>query len=196
MIRIAIFASGSGSNAGKIVEFFRNHPHIRVEMIFCNNPKAYVIERAALLSIPCRIFKRDEFYHHSMVENELIERKIDWIVLAGFLWLVPQSLIKLYSGKIINIHPALLPAYGGKGMYGKYVHEAVIAAGDSRSGISIHLVDEEYDRGKILFQAECIVKPDDTPDRLAERIHQLEHQHYPKVIETAIMSQINLSAKL
>lgn len=189
MIRIAVFASGSGSNAEKIVEYFRNHIDVKVEIILCNNPKAFVIERAASLDIPCQIFNRDEFYSLSSVEKLLIERKIDWIILAGFLWLIPQTMIKKFSGKIINIHPALLPAYGGKGMYGRHVHEAVIAAGEKKSGISIHLVDEEYDRGKILFQAECEVKEDDTPESLAERIHQLEHQYFARVIADLIIKE-------
>lgn len=174
MKRIAIFASGSGSNAENIALYFRNSSKARVEAFYCNNPKAFVIERAHRLGIPLMLFNREKFYSGDEVLNDLRSRGIDLIVLAGFLWLVPENLTRAFAGKIVNIHPALLPKFGGKGMYGMAVHKAVIEAGEAESGITIHLIDEVYDRGKILMQAKCPVLPGDTPDSLAERIHNLE----------------------
>ena len=186
MKRIAIFASGSGSNAENIAGYFENSTIARVEAIYCNNPKAPVIQRAARLNIPLVLFDREEFYAEETVLRDLQSRKIDLIVLAGFLWLVPGNLTRAFSGKIVNIHPALLPKFGGKGMYGMAVHEAVIEAGEKESGITIHLIDEVYDRGKILLQVKCPVMPGDTPEALAERVHQLEYEHYPKAIEQLV----------
>ena len=152
-------------------------------IFYCNNPKAPVIQRAARLNIPLVLFDREKFYAEETVLRDLQSRKIDLIVLAGFLWLVPGNLTRAFSGKIVNIHPALLPKFGGKGMYGMAVHEAVIEAGEKESGITIHLIDEVYDRGKILLQVKCPVMPGDTPEALAERVHQLEYEYYPKAIE-------------
>ena len=168
MTNIAILASGSGTNAQRISEYFANHPSIRVKLILSNKPDAYVLIRAQL--------------------PELLKKNhISFIVLAGFLWLIPKNLLEIYPGRILNIHPALLPKYGGKGMYGERVHEAVIRAGDQESGISIHFVNEMYDAGDIIFQARCPVLPDDTPASLAGRIHELEYEYYPKVIEDIVM---------
>jgi phosphoribosylglycinamide formyltransferase 1 len=189
MIRIAIFASGSGTNAENIVQSFKTHSEIRVELILTNNSSAYVIERSKSMGIDCVIFTREDLNKNKTVENLLQERKVDWIILAGFLWLIPASLIQKYPDRIINIHPALLPAYGGKGMYGQFVHEAVIANGESKSGITIHLVNEEYDKGIILYQAECDITKDDTSDSLAKKIHQLEYTYFPRVIEKAILGE-------
>ncbi len=186
MKRIAIFASGSGSNAENIALYFRNSDKARVEAFYCNNPKAFVIERAHRLGIPLMLFNREKFYSGDEVLNDLRSRGIDLIVLAGFLWLVPENLTRAFAGKIVNIHPALLPKFGGKGMYGMAVHKAVIEAGEAESGITIHLIDEVYDRGKILMQAKCPVLPGDTPDSLAERIHNLEYEHFPAAIERLI----------
>jgi len=184
MKRIAIFASGSGSNAEHIAGYFANSNIARVEAIYCNNPKAFVIQRAAKLDIPLILFDRDKFYgDEKAVLRDLHARKIDLIVLAGFLWLIPGNITKAYQNRIVNIHPALLPKYGGKGMYGMVVHEAVIDAGDAESGITIHLIDEVYDKGKTLLQVKCPVLPDDTPESLAEKVHQLEYKHFPIVIE-------------
>jgi formyltetrahydrofolate-dependent phosphoribosylglycinamide formyltransferase len=180
---IAIFASGAGSNAKRIIEHFRNNDHIKVGLIVCNNPKAGVLEIAAENNIPVMLVNRKGFYENEGCLNELKLHNINLIVLAGFLWMIPGYLINTYPNQIINIHPALLPKYGGKGMYGEYVHEAVINAGEKESGITIHYVDEHYDNGDIIFQANCPVLPTDTPDMLAERIHELEHTHYAKVIE-------------
>ncbi len=183
MPRLAIFASGSGTNAQRITEYFRGHPTIAVELILCNNPAAGVLDRAAALGVPSVLFTRHEFCETGVVAGLLARYRIDHVVLAGFLWLVPSDILLAYPGRIVNIHPALLPKYGGKGMYGERVHRAVIGAGEAESGITIHLVDERYDEGRILFQARCRVEPGDTPETLAERVHALEHAHYPEVIE-------------
>ena len=189
MIRIAIFASGSGTNAQRIVEYFRgkNSP-VQVGLILSNNPKAYVLERARILDVPVHIFSREEFYEIETIRELLRHQSVEYIVLAGFLWLIPIYLLKAYRDKILNIHPALLPGYGGKGMYGMKVHEAVINAHEPESGISIHLVNEKYDEGKILFQAKCPVDKTDTPESLASKIHQLEYRYYPEVIENFILA--------
>jgi phosphoribosylglycinamide formyltransferase-1 len=183
MKNIAIFASGSGTNAQRITEYFSSHPSIRVRLFLCNNPSAYVIARAEKLGIPCELFDRKTFYETGKILSLLQKNDISLIVLAGFLWLIPSELLRIYPGKIINIHPALLPKYGGKGMYGERVHEAVIRSGDRESGISIHYVNENYDEGDIIFQARCPVMEGDTPEILARRIHELEYRYYPEVIE-------------
>ena len=182
MSRLAIFASGSGSNAENLIHFFANSSNISITRIFCNNANAGVIQRAEKLGVPVTVFSRDDFYNSQKVLNQLIEDKTEVIILAGFLWLIPQNLIAQFPSKIINIHPALLPNYGGKGMYGARVHEAVIANGETQSGITIHLVDEIYDNGKILFQATCEIIPEDTAETLAQKIHALEYEYFPKVI--------------
>jgi phosphoribosylglycinamide formyltransferase-1 len=186
MKSIAIFASGAGSNARKIIEHFSHHPKVRVDLIVCNKPQAGVLNIADEHGIPTLILDKEQFFRGNAYVDEFKVDDIHFIVLAGFLWKVPGALIHAYPGKIVNIHPALLPKYGGKGMYGNFVHEAVIANKDKQSGISIHLVDEVYDHGKIVFQAKCEVKEDDTPDSLAARIHELEHKHYAKVIEELV----------
>lgn len=183
MKRIAIFASGNGSNAEHIANYFSKTNLARVEAIYCNNPKAYVIQRANQLNIPLVPIDREKFYASEVVLRDLQARKIDLIVLAGFLWLIPGNITRNFSQCIVNIHPALLPKYGGKGMFGANVHEAVIDAGDTESGITIHLVDEVYDMGTTLLQVKCPIVPDETPESLAEKIHQLEYEHFPKVIE-------------
>jgi len=184
---IAVFASGSGSNAQRLAEYFNGSGVAEVTAVYCNNPKAYVLERAKLLDIPPVLFNRDTFYTKTSVLDDLKSRKTDWIILAGFLWLIPDYILKVFPGKIINIHPALLPAYGGKGMYGMKVHEAVIAAGEKQSGITIHHVNEIYDEGDIIFQATCQIQADDTPEKLAAKIHELEYEYFPKVIEKLVL---------
>jgi phosphoribosylglycinamide formyltransferase-1 len=186
MKRIAIFASGSGTNAQRIIEHFTNKDIANVELLLSNNKDAYVLERAKKLHVPSCIFTRNEFYQTDKIIRMLEENKIDFIVLAGFLWLLPTKLIQLYPNRIVNIHPALLPKYGGKGMYGHHVHEAVIANNEKESGITIHFVNENYDEGNTIFQAKCPVEPSDTPDSLAEKIHILEHEHFPLVIEALV----------
>lgn len=188
MIRIAIFASGAGSNAKKIIEHFQHHLQVQVALIVCNKPEAGVLKIAAEYGIETLLIEKELFFRGDAYVPLLNEYKIDWIILAGFLWKVPAALIKAYPQHIINIHPALLPKYGGKGMYGSHVHEAVIAAKEDESGITIHYVDEQYDHGDTIFQATCTVQADDTPETLAQRIHALEHTHYPKVIEQLLLS--------
>ncbi len=180
--RMAIFASGAGSNAQKIIDRFKGHASISIALIVCNKTGAGVLSIAANENIPSLMIEKQTFEATGYVP-ELQQHQIDFIVLAGFLWKVPVPLIKAYPDKIINIHPALLPKYGGKGMYGSRVHEAVIAAKEPESGISIHYVDEIYDHGKMIFQATCVINENDTADDLAKKIHALEHEHYPAVIE-------------
>ena len=187
MIKIAIFASGNGTNAQRIIEYFQSSGPVSVSMVLSNNPGAFVLERARKLCVPVTVFSRNEFYETERIPVLLKKNKIAFLVLAGFLWLVPENLLQIYSGKIVNIHPALLPKYGGKGMYGMKVHQAVIDAGDKESGISIHTVNERYDEGKILFQAKCKVEPLDTAESLAMKIHDLEYQYFPKVIEELLL---------
>ncbi len=186
MKRIAIFASGAGSNAAKIIQHFYRHASIEAALVVCNKPGAGVISIAQQQQLPVLMIERETFFRGNHYLDELTSYGIDFIVLAGFLWKIPSEMIAAYPEKILNIHPALLPNYGGKGMYGQNVHEAVLAAGDTESGISIHVVDEVYDNGKILFAATCPVLPGDTAETLAGRIHALEHQHYPQVIEKYI----------
>lgn len=186
---IAIFASGSGTNAEQIVKHFRGSQKGRVTLILSNKPDAYVLERARKYAIPTYVFTRDEFYHSRRVIERLEQEETDLIVLAGFLWLVPTDLIRAFPDRMINIHPALLPKYGGKGMYGMRVHEAVIEAGDVESGITIHYVNERYDEGKIIHQSRCRVTAEDTPETLAEKVHQLEYEYFPKVIEELIINK-------
>ncbi len=185
-MNIAIFASGSGSNAEAIIKYFRNKGQDPVKIILTNNQNAYVIERAKKLSVPFYIFSKKEFYDSDAILKLLKDYKIDFIVLAGFLWLVPKNLLAEYKNRIVNIHPALLPSYGGKGMYGMRVHEAVVRNKESFSGITIHYVDEEYDHGSIIFQAKCIIDPDDTPEIVASKVHNLEYEYYPQIIEKLI----------
>lgn len=186
MKKVAIFASGSGTNAQNIAEYFRYHPSVRISLILSNKTDAYVLERASKLNIPSFVFSGKEFRETTRVLDILKEYEIDFLVLAGFMLLVPAYLIQAYPGKIVNIHPALLPKHGGKGMYGHFVHEAVINAGETESGISIHFVNERYDEGDVIFQSSCPVLADDTPDSLANRIHELEYSHYPRVIEEIV----------
>ncbi len=186
MPRLAVFASGNGSNAQRIIEYFAGHPAITVDLLLCNRPDAPVVARGKNLGVATRVFNRAALYETGEIIEILAAKRIDYLVLAGFLWLIPQSLIAAYPGRIINIHPALLPKYGGKGMYGMKVHESVVAGSDPKSGITIHYVDEKYDEGKIIFQAECAVSSGDTPAMLAEKIHALEYRYYPEVIEKIV----------
>lgn len=186
MHRIAIFASGAGSNAQKIIDYFRNHASVQVALIVCNKPGAGVLTIAERENIPYILIEKEKFFRGNAYVDELKEAGITFIVLAGFLWKVPSALIAAFPQKIINIHPALLPKYGGKGMYGAFVHEAVKLAGDKESGITIHYVDEEYDHGNTIFQISCIVDENDTPASIAEKVHALEHAHFPAIIEKVV----------
>jgi phosphoribosylglycinamide formyltransferase-1 len=186
MTRIAIFASGAGSNAAKIIEYFKDHQKTGVTLVACNNPSAGVLQIAARENIPTLIIEKEQFFRGDGYVPFLKNKQIDFIVLAGFLWKIPSTILAAYPNSIINIHPALLPKYGGKGMYGLNVHSAVLNAGDKVSGITIHYVDEQYDNGDIIFQDKCEVLPSDTPESLAEKIHRLEHQHFPRVIDQVV----------
>ena len=186
-IKIAIFASGSGTNAENIVRYFKDSTLCSVELILSNKNDAYVLERAIQLGIESFVFSARELVETDVVNDLLDKKGIDYIILAGFLLKIPNSMVAKFPSRIINIHPALLPSFGGKGMYGMNVHKAVIDAGEKESGITIHLVDEHYDNGKILFRAVCPVSLGETPDSLAEKIHTLEYDHYPKVIEQFLM---------
>lgn len=185
-VKIAIFASGAGSNAQKIIDHFRNNADVTVALIACNNPAAGVLSIAQNEKIPVLLIEKERFRKGDAHLTDFQNAGIDYIILAGFLWKIPLALINAFPQKIINIHPALLPKYGGKGMYGHFVHEAVIGAGEKESGITIHYVDEHYDHGDTIFQATCEIAPQETPDSLAKKIHLLEHRHFPEVIERLV----------
>ena len=189
MKRIAIFASGTGSNAQKILAHFQSSNKIEIALIVSNKTNAGVLNFAKEYSVPTLIIDREKFLKGDGYVPELQAAGIDWIILAGFLWKIPPTMINQWGKRIINIHPALLPKYGGKGMYGEAVHRAVLAANEKESGITIHYVDEQYDHGATIFQATCSVLSTDLVENLAEKIHALEHLHYPVVIEKVILSQ-------
>ena len=189
LIHLAIFASGAGSNAQNIIDHFRTHLFIKISLVVCNKSGAGVLTIAEKENIPSLLIEKERFFRGDAYLKELREEKIDFIVLAGFLWKIPLTLLRNYPGKMINIHPALLPKYGGKGMFGHYVHQAVVAAKEKETGITIHYVDELYDHGMIIFQAKCVVEENDNPEMVAQKIHLLEHAHYPRIIEQVIDSQ-------
>jgi phosphoribosylglycinamide formyltransferase-1 len=188
--RLAIFASGSGSNAEKIAEYFTGRTDIEISLILSNNPQAGVIARARRYQIPVVLCDRKTFYDTHRIIEILQNEHIDLVVLAGFMMLIPEAMVQAFPDKIVNIHPALLPKYGGKGMYGHFVHEAVVAAQELESGVSIHFVNERYDEGDIIFQATCEVIPTDTPEEVARKVQVLEHQHYPEVVDK-LLSALN-----
>ena len=186
MKNLAIFASGSGSNAERIVSYFADSEEINVKLFLCNNSEAGVIQRAERLNIPLTMFDKPMFKSGEVVEI-LRENQIDFVILAGFLWLVPKNVVEAFPNRIINIHPALLPKFGGKGMYGHFVHEAVVENKETESGITIHFVNEHYDEGAIIFQASFPVTPTDTPEDVARKGQVLEHQYFPEVIEKVVL---------
>lgn len=185
-IRIAIFASGSGSNAQKLMEYFRRSTEAEISLVLTNNSDAYVLQRADNFEIPSHVFDKNEFYRTDDVIDLLKNLDIDLIVLAGFLWLIPKNLIAEYPGRIINIHPAILPKFGGKGMYGDFVHKAVMEAKETEGGITIHYVDENYDEGEYIHQAKYRIDKDDNLEMIKFKGQQLEHLHYPKVVESIV----------
>lgn len=191
MRNIAIMASGSGTNAENIIKYFSNKKSAGVKLVLSNRREAFVLKRAEALHVKTCFFDHNDFYTSAKVMNLLIENRIDFVVLAGFLWLVPENILEKYKGRIINIHPALLPNYGGKGMYGEKVHEAVIENHDKESGITIHYVNSHYDEGDIIFQARCRIEQSDTTDILAARVHALEYKYFPKIIEELILNLPN-----
>lgn len=183
MKRLAILASGSGSNAEKIMEYFKDSQKATISLVASNKADAFVLERARKFGVPTFTFTRKEM-DAGLLLSKLQEEKIDWVILAGFLLKIPEDLIRAFPDHMVNIHPALLPKYGGKGMYGHHVHEAVKAAGDTETGITIHLVNEHYDEGKIIFQAATSLTEEDTPDTIAQKVHALEHRYFPEVIDS------------
>jgi len=187
MKKIAIFASGNGSNAENIIRYFNDNNKVSIELVLTNNPQAKVIERSINLGVSSFIFNREEFYSSDKVLQELKSKSIDFIVLAGFMWLVPTRLIKQFPNNIINIHPALLPKYGGKGMYGDFVHQAVSEAEEKETGITIHYVNEKYDEGAVIFQKAVAVEAGEDYHLIAEKIHVLEYEYFPQIIEDVIM---------
>jgi len=187
--KIAIFASGSGSNAENIAQYFQNSEIAEVTLILSNNKNAFVLERAKKLNINSIVFNKEEF-QNNFITNILISNKIDFVVLAGFLLLIPVNVIKIYRKRIVNIHPALLPDYGGKGMYGDFVHKKVIEDKQKESGITIHFVNEKYDDGQIIFQAKCAINEYDTAEILAKKIHSLEYEYFPKTIEKLLKNNL------
>lgn len=191
MKRIAIFASGNGSNAENIIRYMLPVADIEVALVLSNKANAKVLERTDNLQVPSHTFNKTTFYQNTHILTTLKNHQIDYIVLAGFMWLVPSYLIDAYPQKILNIHPALLPAYGGKGMYGDRVHQAVKAAKETLTGITIHYVNAAYDEGQIIFQATTTIKPEDTVENIANKVHKLEYAHYPKVIEEVIRKPYN-----
>ena len=189
MKRIAIFASGSGTNAENIAKYFTESQDIIVVLVVSNNPVAGVHDRVNRLYIPSVTYTKEELAEGSKIVKKLAEYEVDWIVLAGYLKKISETILNAYPGRIVNIHPALLPKYGGKGMYGMRVHEAVVAACDSETGITIHYVNENYDEGQILFQARCLVLPSDTPEDVAAKVHALEYKYYPEVVNRLIIDE-------
>lgn len=187
MKKLVILASGSGSNAENIIRFFQDHSTICIDSVWSNKPEAFVLQRAEQLQVEAHTFTKSDMSGSDRLLDEFKKREIDLIVLAGFLLLLPPKFVREFQ--VVNIHPALLPAYGGKGMYGAHVHQAVIANREKESGITIHLVDEDYDHGRILFQAKCLIEPGDTPEILAEKIHGLEMEYFPASIEKLLMEE-------
>lgn len=182
--RIAIFASGGGTNAENIIRYFAQNEGVEIDSLWSNKATAFALQRGRKLGVKTEVFNRHDFYNTSKVADTLRKRKVELIVLAGFLWLIPEILVENFT--IINIHPALLPKYGGKGMYGMNVHKAVVDNGETQTGISIHYVNERYDEGKLIMQATCPVELGDTPEMVAEKVHALEYKYYPKAIEKVL----------
>ncbi len=186
MIRLAVLATGTGTNAENLIKYFTGHALISVTLVLTNNPEAKVLQKAARHQVEAKVFTRDYWSRPGIILEFLFSRQIDYLILAGFLIKIKPEIVEAYPGKILNIHPALLPRYGGKGMYGEKVHRSVLLNGDQESGITIHVVDVNYDEGRILFQATCPVMPDDSVETLARRVHELEYRHYPRVTEKYI----------
>ncbi|MDE1205263.1 phosphoribosylglycinamide formyltransferase [Tenacibaculum larymnensis] len=186
MKRIVIFASGSGSNAENIIKYFNSTKTAIVTHVLSNNQHAKVFDRCEKLNVDASLFDRESFSKDNTVLNFLLA-EADIIVLAGFLWRIPSKIVDAFPNKIINIHPALLPKYGGKGMYGMNVHNAVKENNETETGITIHYVNENYDEGAIIFQAKTSISSDDTPETIAQKVHELEYIHFPKIIEEVIL---------
>ena len=188
MNRIAIFASGNGTNAQRIIDYFKES-NTAISLIVCNKESAFVLKRAEKENIPTLLINKDMFYKTEEIVTRLLNEKIDLIVCAGFLWKIPDNILRTFYNKVINIHPALLPKFGGKGMYGIHVHKAVIEAGEKESGITIHYLNEHYDEGEVILQKKCKVEKNDTPEALAKKIHELEYEWYPLAIEKILTKE-------
>ncbi len=186
--KIAILASGNGTNAENIIRYFRSRGTAEVSLVLTNRPTAYVLQRAASLGVPAFSFTRDEWADGRPILDVLQAHGVDFVVLAGFLARVPDNVLHAYPGRMVNIHPSLLPKFGGKGMYGDRVHQAVLEAGETESGITIHYTNEHYDEGAVICQYRCPVLPGDTPESLAQRVHTLEYEHYPRVVEELVLA--------
>lgn len=189
-VQLAIFASGNGTNAENIIRYFTSHPSIAVAAVFCNKPDAVVLQRALKYNIPTVVFSNEDLNDNGRVLEILQHYKVDWIILAGFLWKFPESILKNFPERVLNIHPALLPQFGGKGMYGMHIHRAVVAAGVSETGITIHKVNKNYDEGAIVFQQSVAVLPEDSPETVAQKIAELEQKYFPVIIEKTILENV------
>lgn len=190
MKKIAIFASGTGSNAAKMMDYFKDHKNIQIALIVSNKKTAPVLETAASKDIPTHLITRSDFYETENILKIFNEYSVDFVVLAGFLWLIPEYLVKAFPNKIVNVHPALLPKFGGKGMYGMHVHRAVKEAGEKESGPTIHFVNEHYDEGNIIFQAKTQIDKHDTAEIIQKKVLQLEHEHYSRIVEQVVTKQL------
>jgi len=190
LIRLAVWASGQGTNAENLIRYFKSHPRIRVALVVCNKPEAPVLAKASSLKVPTMLVGKESWRQEQDILNQLRAFQIDAMVLAGFLWRIPEYLLQAYPNRIVNIHPSLLPEFGGKGMYGERVHQAVLEAGRTESGITIHLVNDSYDEGTALATFRCPVKPNDTAHTLAERIHTLEQAHLPPIVEQWVLTEV------
>lgn len=188
-LNIALFASGTGTNVDNIINFFSNNKNINIKLVVCNKADAIVLKKAAAKNVPVAIVSDKAVYNSEKLLHFLRANEIDWIVLAGFLWLIPSSIIKSYPNKIVNIHPSLLPKFGGKGMYGTRVHESVIANKEKESGITVHYVNERFDEGEIIFQKSCLLTDNESAASLAQKVHLLEYEHFPKVLEKLFLKQ-------
>lgn len=191
MIKLAIFVSGGGSNANEIIHYFKKHADIQVALIVCNNPNAGALKIAENQGVPAIVFSKEDFYKNSTLFEALQRNAIDMIILAGFLWLIPGKLVQQYQNRILNIHPSLLPKYGGKGMFGHYVHEAVKADNAKETGVTIHLVNEKYDDGSVLFQKKCKILPEMQAEEIASLVLKLEHKYFSPVIEKYALEYFN-----
>lgn len=190
LIRLAVWASGQGTNAENLIRYFKSHPRIRVALVVCNKPEAPVLAKASSLKVPTMLVGKESWRQEQDILNQLRAFQIDAMVLAGFLWRIPEYLLQAYPNRIVNVHPSLLPEFGGKGMYGERVHQAVLEAGRTESGITIHLVNDSYDEGTALATFRCPVKPNDTAHTLAERIHTLEQAHLPPIVEQWVLTEV------
>ena len=188
MVNLAIFVSGSGTNCENIIRYFQNNQQVNISLVISNKADAYALVRAKHLNVETAVLPKSDFNNRELVLGLMSDHRIDFIVLAGFLLMIPDWLIDAYEHRMVNLHPALLPKFGGKGMYGHHVHESVKAAGDTETGMTVHWVSNVCDGGEIIEQYKTAISPDDTPDDIAEKEHELEMEHFPKVIERVLLN--------